>query len=331
MRDYTLLNIEMLKKFNFTNHLEQHGLSLHRKPLTTLQINVGKKCNQACHHCHVDASPIRTEQLTRSVAERIITVLDNSPSVGTIDITGGAPELNPNFRYLVTESKNRQRHVMDRCNLTILLEKGQETLAEFLAEQQVEIVASLPCYLSENVDKQRGRDVFEKSVVGLQKLNQLGYGKSESGLILNLVYNPIGSALPPPQASLEAEYKKQLKSRFDIEFNHLFTITNMPINRFANQLNRDDQLDDYMNLLIEAFNPSTMEDLMCRSLISVGWQGNLYDCDFNQMLEIEVPGVQKTLWNIDSLDHYQENFISTGAHCFACVAGAGSSCGGALS
>ncbi len=319
-----------LKKFNFHSHLQHHGLSLLREQLTTLQINLGKLCNQACHHCHVNAGPTRTEQMTRHTADRILNILENSPSITTLDITGGAPELNANFRYLVEEARGLQCHVMDRCNLTVLLEHGQETLADFLATHRVEIVASLPCYLSENVDKQRGRGVFDKSIQALQKLNQVGYGKPESQLILNLVYNPTGNSLPPPQPPLEAEYKKQLKTQFDIEFNNLFTITNMPINRFAQQLKRNDQLDSYITLLIQAFNPSTVESVMCRKLVSVDWQGNLFDCDFNQMLEVPVPGEKKTLWDIESIDDYQEHRIATGTHCFGCVAGAGSSCGGAL-
>ena len=222
-------------------------------------------------------------------------------------------------------------HVIDRCNLTILLEDGQDTLAEFLADNEVEIVASLPCYSSKNVDTQRGRGVFKKSITALQMLNQLGYGKSGERLLLNLVYNPIGNTLPPPQEALEADYKNQLESHFGIEFNNLFTITNMPISRFADQLNRSSHLDAYMKLLIEAFNPTTLNNLMCRSLISVGWQGDLYDCDFNQMLEMKVPGRQTTIWNLDSIDHYQEKNIATGAHCFGCMAGAGSSCSGVLS
>ncbi len=331
MKNYIPLHLEMLKKFNFNKHLQRHGLSLNRNNLLTLQINVGKKCNQACHHCHVDASPKRSEQMTKQTVERILTLIEKSSSVQTVDITGGAPELNPNFRYLVEEAKRLKCHVMDRCNLTILLEEGQETLAEFLADNEVEIIASLPCYSSENVDAQRGRGVFNKSIAALRILNRLGYGKSRDRLLLNLVYNPIGNSLPPPQAALEVDYKEQLKSKFDIEFNNLFTITNMPISRFADQLNRSSQLDAYMNLLIEAFNPSTLENLMCRSLISIGWQGQLYDCDFNQMLEMKVPGTQTTIWNIDSMDHYKEKFIATGAHCFGCMAGAGSSCSGVLS
>lgn len=328
MKDYRSVHTQVLNKFNFKNHLSQHGIALKRKSLTTLQINVGKKCNQACHHCHVDASPKRTEEMSEETAKKVVSLLENSSSVDTLDITGGAPEMNAHFRYMVEAAKSLGLHVMDRCNLTILLEAGQETLASFLADQKVEIVASLPCYLSDNVDQQRGRGVYEKSIKALQILNALGYG-NQSDLQLNLVYNPIGHSLPPPQSTLELEYKEQLRARFGIEFNHLYTITNMPISRFAEQLNRVDELDGYMQLLIEAFNPSTVDSLMCRSLISVDWEGNLYDCDFNQMLGMQVPGRQ-TLWSIESIDQYQEDFIATGAHCFGCVAGAGSSCGGTL-
>ncbi len=330
MRNYTNLHQEMLQKFNFNHHLESQGIALLRKPLSTLQINVGKLCNQACHHCHVDASPKRTEQMSRETAERLMELLAGAADVDTVDITGGAPELNANFRYLVKESTRLGKYVMDRCNLTVLLEPGQETLAEFLAEHRVEIVASLPCYLSENVNKQRGDGVFEKSIEALQLLNSVGYGKPNTGLKLNLVYNPVGGSLPPPQAGLEAAYKERLKAHYDIEFNNLFTITNMPISRFAQQLKREGQLDDYMATLTQAFNPSTVDDLMCRSLISVSWQGDLYDCDFNQMLEMPIPHPRNSIWDIASLEQYHGQEIATGAHCFGCTAGTGSSCGGAL-
>ena len=329
MRDARSVHTKVLNRFNFKNHLSQHGISLKRKALTTLQVNVGKKCNQACHHCHVDASPKRTEEMNQETATKIIRLLENSSVVDTVDITGGAPELNPHFRTLVQAAKGLGLHVMDRCNLTILLEEGQETLAEFLADHQVEIIASLPCYLSDNVDQQRGRGVYAKSIKALQILNGLGYGQPQSNLLLNLVYNPLGSSLPPPQSALELEYKEQLRTKFGIEFNHLFTITNMPISRFADQLHRANELEDYMHLLVEAFNPATVENLMCRNLISVDWEGNLYDCDFNQMLGMQVPGRQ-TVWSMESIDQYQEDLIVTGAHCFGCVAGAGSSCGGVL-
>jgi len=219
---------------------------------------------------------------------------------------------------------------MDRCKLTILLEPGQEGLAEFLAEHQVEIVASLPCYLEDNVDKQRGDGVFQRSIQGLKKLNALGYGKEEGGLLLNLVYNPVGPSLPPAQAGLENDYKRELQQRFGIVFNGLYTITNLPISRFVEQLQRRGELNSYMTTLTEAFNPGTVDNVMCRNLISVSWTGDFYDCDFNQMLEMRVPGKIKTIWDLDALEEYQENRIATGPHCFGCTAGAGSSCGGSL-
>ena len=260
--------------------------ALVREETKTLQINVGKLCNQACHHCHVEAGPKRTEIMTAEVAQRTLTLLAASPTIETVDITGGAPELNPNFRRFVTEARALGVHVIDRCNLTVLLERGMEDLAEFLAKHQVEVVASLPCYTAENVDKQRGRGVFDKSIRALQLLNTLGYGLPDSKLQLNLVYNPLGAFLPPPQEKLEADYKQQLRSHFDIEFHRLFTVTNMPIKRFADFLYQSGKYESYMGLLVNHFNRQTVPNLMCRSLVSVGWDGGLYDCDFNQMLEI---------------------------------------------
>jgi radical SAM/Cys-rich protein len=311
--------------------LAAHSVApLRRAETTTLQVNVGKVCNQACHHCHVDAGPKRTERMRSDVVDRILAVLDNSPSVSTVDITGGAPELNPEFRRLVIESRRRGRHVIDRCNLTILLEPEQETLAGFLVEQQVEITASLPCYTAETVDAQRGRGVFEASLRALQRLNALGYGRIGSELVLNLVYNPLGASLPPPQAALERDYKRELATRFGIEFHRLFTITNMPIKRFADVLARTGKHEQYMSLLVNHFNPDTVPHLMCRSLVSVGWDGRLYDCDFNQMLEMPMPGMH-SIWAIESVSGLAGRGIATGAHCFGCTAGAGSSCGGSLS
>lgn len=328
--DYTSLHSELFQKFDFTQYLEKNTLFLERKQLTTLQVNLGKLCNQVCFHCHVDAGPKRTEQMQLETVERIVQVLKKSPNIDTVDITGGAPEMNPHFRYLIQELKPFDYKIIDRCNLTILLEQGQEDLVEFLANHRVEIIASLPCYLAANVDQQRGKGIFKKSIAALQRLNQAGYGQTNSGLALHLVYNPINMALPPSQSSLEETYKKRLKLDYGVEFNNLFTITNMPISRFAQQLKKKNQLEAYMTLLIEAFNPTAIEDVMCRNLISIDWQGKLYDCDFNQMLALDVPGNQKTIWDIDSLDQYQEQSITTGAHCFGCTAGAGSSCGGAL-
>lgn len=316
---------------DFEELLLQNGLgSLRREETTTLQINVGKRCNQACHHCHVEAGPKRSEMMTGRVAERVVTVLNNSPSVHTVDITGGAPELNPNFRFLVTESRRLGRHVIDRCNLTVLFEPGMEGLTAFLAANQVEIIASLPCYTASNVEKQRGRGVFDKSIQALLDLNRLGYGLANSSLSLNLVYNPLGVSLPPPQDRLEADYKRELRTQFGIEFHHLYTLTNMPIKRFANFLHQNDRYREYLSLLVNHFNPETVQGLMCRSLVSVGWDGQLYDCDFNQMLEIPLGAGWKTIWDLKSFLKLTEERIRTARHCFGCTAGAGSSCGGAL-
>lgn len=315
---------------SFSSTLAGHGFApLCRASVETVQINVGKVCNQACHHCHVDAGPKRTESMTRETAERVLQLLRNTPQVQTVDITGGAPELNHNFRNLVSECRRLQKNVIDRCNLTILLEPGFEDLPEFLAAEGVDITASLPCYTQENVDKQRGRGVFDGSIRALQMLNRLGYGLAGSELSLNLVFNPGGAALPPPQHTLELEYKKQLREQFGVEFHKLFTITNMPIRRFSDFLIRIGQKEQYLDLLVNKFNPGTLEHLMCRTLVSVSWDGRLYDCDFNQMLEIPSPG-RLSVWDIESFEHLAGRPISVADHCFGCTAGAGSSCGGTL-
>ncbi len=313
---------------SFDHALVGHGLELRRAATTTLQINVGKLCNQACHHCHVEAGPKRTEVMTRGVAERLIALLAESPGVTTVDITGGAPELNPSFRWLVDEARRLGRHVIDRCNLTVLFEPGMDDLAAFLAERDVEIVASLPCYSAKNVEEQRGHGVFAKSIAGLQRLNALGYGRSGGKRTLNLVYNPNGAFLPPAQAGLEATYKDRLAEDFGIVFDHLFTITNVPIARYADYLDERGEYDGYMSLLAAHMNPATVSGLMCRSLISVGWDGAVYDCDFNQMLELPLAAA-RTIFELDSLA-LEGQSIATGAHCFACTAGSGSSCGGSL-
>jgi radical SAM/Cys-rich protein len=301
-----------------------------RGDVSTLQINVGKLCNQACHHCHVDAGPKRTEIMSAGIAERLLVLLDASPGVTTVDITGGAPELNPSFRRLVTRARELGREVIDRCNLTVLFEPGMEDLGKFLAENQVQIVASLPCYTAGNVDSQRGRGVFDKSIVALQRLNSLGYGQAEAPLKLNLVYNPLGATLPPDQSRLEVDYKRELREHFDIEFNRLFTITNLPISRFADFLHRTGKFAGYMDLLEENFNPATLPELMCRHLVSAGWDGAIYDCDFNQMLGMGTGGRRLTVWDLESFSDLAGQRIATGVHCFGCTAGAGSSCGGAL-
>jgi radical SAM/Cys-rich protein len=313
-----------------TNSLPVFPPTLLRDQVTTLQINVGKYCNQACLHCHVEAGPKRTEIMTPATARRVLELLAASPAITTVDITGGAPELNPSFRSMVAESRALGRHVIDRCNLTVLFEPGQQDLAAFLAAQGVEITASLPCYTESNVDRQRGLGVFDKSIQALRLLNSLGYGLPGSPLRLNLVYNPLGPSLPPPQAALEADYKRRLSEDFGIHFHHLFTLTNMPIHRFASQLNQTGALPKYMNLLVDHFNPATLPQLMCRSLVSVGWDGQLYDCDFNQMLEVGLSGQPLNIWDLDSLSGLAGQAIATAGHCFACTAGAGSSCGGSL-
>jgi radical SAM/Cys-rich protein len=313
----------------FESILQQNGFPILRKhQITTVQVNVGKICNQACQHCHVEAGPKRTESMSLATAERVVLLLQSSRSVNTVDITGGAPELNLHFRRLVSASRAQGLHVIDRCNLTILLEPGFEGLPVFLACNRVEVTASLPCYTRDNVDAQRGRGVFDKSIEALKLLNELGYGV-DPALALNLVYNPLGASLPPPQDALEADYKRHLQEDFGIRFNRLFTIANMPIRRFDDFLTRTGQKQTYMELLFDKFNPGTLEQLMCRSLISVGWDGQLYDCDFNQMLDMPVLN-PCTVWDIESFDAAAFRAIATAGHCFGCTAGAGSSCGGAL-
>jgi radical SAM/Cys-rich protein len=315
----------------FDEALREHQVGpLVRGRVTTLQVNVGKLCNMACHHCHVEAGPKRTEIMPPVVAERVIELLERNPGVEMVDLTGGAPELNPSFRWLVAESRRLGRQVIDRCNLTVLFESGMETLADFLAAQQVRVVASLPCYQAENVDKQRGRGAFDKSIEALYRLNELGFGLLGSALKLDLVYNPIGATLPPPQAKLEAKYREELAGLFGIEFHQLLTITNMPIKRFAQFLDRNGQHEAYMGLLVNHFNPSTVPDLMCHSLVSVGWDGKLYDCDFNQMLELPLGGGVRTIWELESLESLSGSRVTTASHCFGCTAGAGSSCSGSL-
>lgn len=313
----------------FPKALADSGISLTRKPVEILQVNIGRKCNQACHHCHVESSPIRTENMIEATVSRIIEVLDHSPSLRTIDITGGAPELNPNFRRLVLASRARGLEVIDRCNLTVLFEKGQEDTAQFLAEQGVTIIASLPCYSRENVEKQRGSGVFNRSIEALKILNGLGYGTSNK-LKLNLVYNPTGPFLPPDQSGLERDYKRELKELFGIEFDSLLTITNMPIKRFLSDLQKSNRLEEYMELLANSFNPAAAMGVMCRSLLSVSWNGELHDCDFNQMLELPLGAGKKTIWDIDSFGGFTGSKITLANHCYACTAGAGSSCGGSL-
>lgn len=320
---------------DFNSILSSHGIGALRRCATrTLQLNVGRLCNQACHHCHVDAGPTRSEIMPAAVADRVLELLAASPAVTTLDLTGGAPELNPHFRRLVSEARRLERRVIDRCNLTVLLEPRMETTAEFLAAHQVEIAASLPCYSAETVDGQRGHGVFQKSINALRLLNSLGYGQPGSPLRLDLVYNPSGPALPPSEAALEAIYKRDLRERHGIEFHRLLTITNMPIKRFAASLRRAHQFESYNRLLAEHFNADTLDALMCRSLLSVAWDGRLYDCDFNQMLELPLGGrdtpAPRTIWDLDSIDDLNGQSIATARHCFGCTAGRGSSCSGSL-
>lgn len=303
---------------------------LRRNKLVTLQINVGKVCNQTCSHCHVDAGPDRRETMSSDTAREVIDFLARS-AVTTLDITGGAPEMNASFRMLVAEARQLGKEVIDRCNLTILLAPGFTDLPEFLAAQQVRVVASLPCYLEENCDAQRGSGVFAKSIEAIRRLNALGYAGENSPLRLDLVYNPTGLGLPPDQQKLEGAYKSQLEERYGIRFNNLLTITNMPVSRFLDDLLRRGKYEEYMSKLVQSFNARTLDDLMCRSLVSVDWNGFLYDCDFNQMLDLVLTERQQKLHIsqvTEELLQGREIFVAN--HCYGCTAGAGSSCGGSL-
>ena len=305
--------------------------ALRRERLETLQVNLGYKCNQSCLHCHVNASPQRTEMMARETVSDVLAFLGVS-SVRNLDLTGGAPELNPHFRELVARARELGTQVIDRCNLTILLEPGQEDLAAFLARQRVEIIASLPCYSEELVDRQRGKGVYEKSIEGLRRLNALGYGAQDSALALNLVYNPQGAVLPPAQDALEADYKRVLGERFGIVFNRLLTMANMPIQRFGSTLVSKGQFNEYMALLHRSHRPENLDTVMCRSLISVDWQGYVYDCDFNQMLDLPLALEGRSRPHLSALigRDLSGNPISVRDHCYGCTAGQGSSCGGAL-
>lgn len=302
---------------------------LRTEAIKVLQVNVGKLCNQTCRHCHVDAGPDRREVMSRETVDACLSVLERT-GIETLDITGGAPEMNPHFRDLVSAARRLRVHVIDRCNLTILLAPGFTDLPQFLAEQRVEIIASLPCYLEENCDRQRGDGVFNKSIEAIRRLNAVGYGLPGSELPLNLVYNPVGPSLPPPQEALEQAYREQLRSRFGVEFSGLYTITNMPISRFLDDLLHSGEYNAYMQKLLDAFNPAAVAGVMCRTMISVDWQGLLYDCDFNQMLGLPVAqGVARTIFEFDR-SLLEGRPVVTSRHCFGCTAGAGSSCQGAL-
>jgi len=314
----------------FDQKLAEHQLPvLQADTICTMQVNLGKLCNMTCEHCHVDAGPDRREIMNAETVQDCLKALEH-PGFQTLDLTGGAPEMNPHFREMVAQATKLNKQVIDRCNLTILLAPRYEDLPEFLATHQVEIVASLPCYLEENTDDQRGSGAFRKSIQALKKLNALGYGRQNSTLKLTLVYNPVGFSLPPDQSELEMAYRRELKNQFDIEFTNLITITNMPISRFLSELVSQGRLEEYRERLINAFNPDTVSGLMCRSLISVDWQGYLYDCDFNQMLNLPVvAAVRRHIRDF----HYQDlanRKIVTNQHCYGCTAGAGSSCGGTI-
>jgi radical SAM/Cys-rich protein len=322
-------------QYNFHAALRQQQLDLNPISIETLQVNITKLCNQACRHCHVDASPTRSEQMDRKTVDRCLQVLAAHDSIKNLDITGGAPELNPHFDYLVVEAGLLGKHVLVRHNLTVTLDGNPQTgeaktyLPEFFAAHQVEVICSLPYYEPYFTEKQRGKGVFDKSIQSMRLLNAQGYGREGSPLILNLVYNPVGAYLPAPQTSLEADFRRKLGSEFGLRFNHLYTITNMPIHRFETQLRQLGAYDAYMTKLVNAFNPAAAQGIMCRSLVSVGYDGRLYDCDFNQMLEMQIMnGEVSTIFNFD-LNTLMKRRIDFGSHCFGCTAGAGSSCGGA--
>ena len=303
------------------------------RPLTTdiLQLNIGKMCNQVCRHCHVDAGPDRKEIMTLETMHLCLEVLRKNEQLKTVDLTGGAPEMNPNFRWFVEEISALKRHIIVRCNLTIILaNKKYHDLPQYYKKHQVEVVSSLPFYAQDRTDKQRGNGVFQQSIQALQMLNEVGYGKDETGLILNLVYNPAGAFLPPAQESLEHEYKQALGDKFEIEFNHLFAITNLPINRYLDYLLESGNYESYMEKLVNAYNPVAAANVMCRNTISVGWDGFLYDCDFNQMLELKVQDSHNHISNFNA-DRLENREIIIGQHCYGCTAGAGSSCSGTVS
>lgn len=304
---------------------------LKRASLDTLQVNVGYLCNQVCLHCHVNAGPKRTEIMSLEVVDDLLKFI-RARQIKVLDLTGGAPEMNPHFKYLVSEARKLGTHVIDRCNLTILQQPGYEDMAQFLADQQVEIVASLPCYTSDNVDAQRGNGVFDDSIKALQQLNQLGYGIDGSPLELSLVYNPLGPSLPPSQAALEPDYKTHLRDNFGIEFTRLLTLANLPIQRFGSTLVSKGQFESYMTTLTDAHSDANLPSVMCRNLISVDWQGHVYDCDFNQMLQMPLAATAKAKTHISELidEKFEGKPIAVSGHCFGCTAGQGSSCGGAL-
>ena len=313
---------------SFYQVLNEHGMSLKHDRPSELQINLGKLCNLACHHCHVDAGPKRTEIMTWETMKKILSWAEEA-KIKRVDLTGGAPEMIPHFREFCEAFLKMGVSITSRCNITVLYEKGQEDTAQWYAKNKIRLVCSLPCYTEDNVDAQRGKGVFDKSIAGLQLLNSLGYGIDES-LSLDLVYNPLGAFLPPEQSGLEQEYRDMLDKNFGIVFSNLLAITNIPINRFAHALKRDGQLEDYQALLVENFNPSTVDQLMCKHLINLDWEGRVFDCDFNQMLDMPLSGgKQRHLWDL-SIENLENQAIATNRHCFGCTAGSGSSCSGVL-
>ncbi len=318
---------------SFASTLAKHEVKLVRGETKVLQLNLGKLCNITCTHCHVNAGPGRKEIITRETVDQVLDWFDQHRP-GTIDLTGGAPEMAPDFRHLVKRVREiaPETRILDRCNLVILNEPGFEWVGEFLRDQRVEIVASMPCYSAENVNAQRGDGVFDRSIAGLQELNGLGFGKGDPSYPLNLVYNPGGAWLPPEQSGLQADYKRELKQHFDITFDQLYALTNLPVSRFASFLRREESYDTYMELLANAFNLGTVEGLMCRDTLSVSWKGEVYDCDFNQMLQLQLKddaGAKLDLWDVDPTKMAGRP-IALGNHCYGCTAGAGSSCGGTL-
>lgn len=315
----------------FSRLMHRHGLAaIRRGRVTTVQANLGKLCNMACQHCHVEAGPTRTEVMRPETVDRLLDLLAGDREVEVLDLTGGAPELNPRFRHLVSRARRLDLRVIDRCNLTVLFEPGMDDVASFLADEGVEIVASLPCYDAVNVERQRGKGAYAKSVEALKRLNDLGYGEEGSALKLDLVYNPVDATLPPSAVELERRYKEELSRLFDIRFDRLLTITNMPIKRFAHHLERTGQTAAYQRLLEENFNPLATDRVMCRSMVSVGWDGLLYDCDFNQMLELATSGGERSIWEVETFQDLTGAEIRVADHCLGCTAGAGSSCSGAL-
>src|SRR5262245_1428375 len=315
----------------FVERLSCNDRSLMRRAVDALQVNMGRYCNLACIHCHVESGPTRTEMMSRETVDAVLGFLA-ATNIPTLDITGGAPELHAEFDYLVESARKLNRHVMDRCNLTVVFEPGKDYLPEFFKSQRVELICSLPCYSQENVDKQRGKGTFDSSIRALQILNEIGYGQPDSGLLLNLVYNPVGPHLPPAQEKLEQDYRQILLEQFGIVFNHLYCLSNMAITRYATHLKLRGEYDRYVELLESSFNAATLDQVMCRDLISIGWDGSVYDCDFNQMLNLPLRGADGRGLEISSVSIEQllNRSINVGDHCYACTAGAGSSCGGAL-